>query len=409
MFTRSKLALSAAFVLLLALALAACQPQVVEVEVTRVVTETEVVEVEGEMVEVEVTVEVEKEVVVEQEVEVVVTATPVPAAQGGDLVNSSFADISTLNPIIGADTASSQNYTLMFDAIADIDAFSGAVIPEMAESWETSDDGLQVTITLRDDVFWSDGTQVTANDVAFTFDAIQVDDISSPRRSDYASVESWEVLDDQTIQMNLSAVDCAIPSTVFVQGILPAHVYDGDPMNIVDSPENSAPSVVSGPFTFVEHLPDERVTLAANPDYYGGAPNVDTYTYRVYADQSAEVAGLLAGEIDYTGVGPQFVSVIEGAIAGGDNLNIKKYFANGYTFIGYNLANPENPQNGWDDLDGDGQFTEGEPPLEQDPHPVLSDNEVRRALAYSIDYTGIINKVAFWPRWPDFGQHCAVG
>ena len=60
-----------------------------------------------------------------------------------------------------------------------------------------------------------------------------------------------------------------------------------------------------------------------------------------------------------------------------------------------NLANPENPQNGWDDLDGDGVFTEGEPPLPQDPHPILGDLEVRKAIAYSIDYTGIVNKVAF--------------
>ena len=76
-------------------------------------------------------------------------------------------------------------------------------------------------------------------------------------------------------------------------------------------------------------------------------------------------------------------------------MSMRKYFDNGFTFLGYNLANPENPQNGWDDLDGDGKYTEGEPPLTQDPHPILGDLAVRQAIANSIDYQGIINQVAF--------------
>ena len=62
---------------------------------------------------------------------------------------------------------------------------------------------------------------------------------------------------------------------------------------------------------------------------------------------------MLAGEVDYTTIGPQFASVIEGQIASGKPFNLRKYFTNGYTFVGYNLANPENPLNGWDDLDED--------------------------------------------------------
>ena len=79
--------------------LAACQPQVVEVEVTRVTTETVV-----EEVEVIKEVEVEGDTVVEEvevQVTVVVEATEVPDPQGGEIVNSSFADINTLNPILG--------------------------------------------------------------------------------------------------------------------------------------------------------------------------------------------------------------------------------------------------------------------------------------------------------------------
>lgn len=384
-----KLKLASLGLSLLALVLVACSPQTVEV--TRVVTET-VTETVTESLEVEVTRVIEGETVTET---VIVTATPLPATQGGNLVESSFADISTLNPVLSSDNASGINIGLMFYALAGLEPFSGAVVPQIAESWDVSEDGLTYTFHLRDDVMWSDGTQLTANDVAFTFDAINTDSVASPRRSNFTEVESWTAVDDFTLELKLKSVDCTVLSNVGVQGILPAHVYGGDPETIAENAENTAPSVVSGPFTFVEHVADDHVTLAANPGFYLGKPNVDTWTYRVYADQSAELAGMLAGEVDYMSVGPQFVSVIEGQIASGDDLNIQKFFSNGYTFIGYNLANPANPQNGWDDTDGDGKWTEGEPPLAQDPHPVLSDLAVRQAMAHSIDYTGIINKVAF--------------
>lgn len=387
-----KILITAVFILLF---LAACTPSADPVTVTRIVTETEVQTEEVE-VPVEVTRVVEGETITETITEVV-TATPPPAAQGGTVVESNFSDISTLNPVLGSDSASSTVYNLMFYGLATLDPFSGSVIPQLAESWSISDDGLTYTFALRDDVLWSDGTPLTATDVAFTFDAINTDEVLSPRRSSFDSVESWAAIDDNTFELVLREVDCTVLSNAGVQGIIPAHAYDGDPMNVPDSPENTAPSIVNGPFTFVEWVPDDHVTLAANPNFYLGRPNVDQWTMRVYADQSAELAGILAGEVDMTtdSIGAQFVSVIDGAIAGGEDLNMRKYYDNGYTFIGYNLANPANPQNGWDDLDGDGKYTEGEPPLPQDPHPVFGNDEVRLAIANSIDYTGIINKVAF--------------
>ncbi len=388
------LGLKTALFVLFAALLVACagEPQIVEVEVTvetEVIKEvevvvTEIVEIEGEMVEVEVT----------QIVEVMVEPTAVPTPQGGDVVNSSFADINTLNPVLGNDNASSTNYTLMFLGLSTLEEFTGRIVGQIADSWDVSEDGLTYTFNLRDDVMWTDGEPLTAEDVVFTFDAINTESLASPRRSGFDTVESWTAVDDYTVEVQLKGLDCTV-ATNLGTGIIPAHVYDNDPENIVDNAENLAPSVVSGPFTFVEHVPDDHVTLAANPDYYLGKPNVDTWTYKVYADQSAELAGLLAGEVTYTGVGPQFVSVIEGEIASGSPMQMRKWFTNGYTFVGMNMADPANPQNGWEDLDEDGAYTDGEPPLAQDPHPVLGDKLVRQAIATSIDYTGIINKVAF--------------
>lgn len=392
---RKRVFLLAILVSLALLVLAACQPQTQTVEVTRVVENTvvETVEVPGEDVPVEVT-RVVKE-------EVVVAPTAAPAPQGGNVIESSFADASTLNPIITSDQASSDIISKMFLGLVALDPSSGSVIGQIADSWDVSEDGLTYTFHLRDDITWSDGTAVTAQDVAFTFDAINTDSVTSPRRSNFQQVESWEVLDDTTLQMTLNSVDCTLLSNL-TTGILPAHVYDNDPENIPEHAENTAPTVVNGPFTFVEWVADDHATLAANPDYYLGQPNIETWTRKVYADESAELAGFLARETNIVsrGVGPQFVSVIEGQMASGQAMNMQKFFDNGNVFIGFNLANPENPQNGWDDLDGDGKWSEGEPPLPQDPHPVLGDTAVRQAIANAIDYTGIINKVAFGQATP---------
>ena len=375
----------------LALLVVACQPASGEVvEVTRVVentvVETRVVELEGEEVVVEVT-----RVVTE-----VMEPTAEPIPQGGNVVESSFADANTLNPVLGNDQASSDVYGQMYLALTTLEEFTGRIIGSVAESWDISDDGLVYTFHLRDDIFWTDGMPLTAHDVAFSFDAINTEAVASPRRSNFAQVESWEALDDYTLEVRLTNVDCTILANLGT-GIIPAHVYEGDPNNIPDHPENTAPTVTSGPFKFREWVPDDHVTLEVNPDYYLGAPNVETWTRRVYADQSAEFAALLAGEVDTAsrGVGTQFVSAVEGQIASDVPMNMTKWFDNGYLFVGFNLADPGNPQNGWEDLDGDGSYTEGEPPLEQDPHPILSDLAVRQAVAYSLDYTGIINKVAF--------------
>lgn len=378
--------------LILVLALVACQPevQVEERVVTRVVQETVVEQVtrvvEGEVETVEVTRVVEHEVVAEP------TEEPIP--EGGFIIESSFADASQLNPILSADSASSDVNSKLYLGLVTLDEETGEIIGQIADSWDVSEDGLTYTFHLRDDIVWSDGEPLTAEDVKFTYDAIASDLVETPRKSNIELVESMEVVDDHTLQVNFSEIDCTA-LTNFTLGVLPAHAFADDFSDIMDSPENSTPSVTSGPFVFSEHEADSFVTLLANPDYYEGKPNVEGWTYRIFADQSAELEAVLAGEVDVTGVGPQYVSVIEGAIATGEPLQMKKFFDDGYTYIGFNMANPENPQPGWDDLDGDGEFDADEPPLEQDPHPIFSDPAVRRAISHAIDYTNIINRVVF--------------
>jgi peptide/nickel transport system substrate-binding protein len=352
--------------------LAACgAPTPETIEVTRVV--------EGESVQ----------------VTVVVEPTAVPAPVGGTLIESTFADATILNPILYNDSASFDILEKMFLPLVDNDPFSGELVGVFATGWEVSEDGLTYTFNLRDDITWSDGTPMTANDFKFTFDAIASDLVETPRKSNIELVESIEVIDDYTVAVHFTEVDCTALSN-FTLRILPSHMYADDFSDLMDSPENTAPTVAAGPFVFQEWVPEDHATLVRNEDYHLGAPNVDGWIYRVFADESARLAALLAGEIDvHDSVGAQFVSTVEGAIASGEPLEMRKFFDDGYTWIAMNQANPDNPQNGFEDLDGDEAYTEGEPLIEQDPHPILGDVAVRQAIAHAVDVQNIVNKVVF--------------
>jgi peptide/nickel transport system substrate-binding protein len=344
-----------------------------------------------ETVEVPVEVEVEKPV----EVEVLITPTPEPIPQGGFMVEASFADADVLNPLFYRDSASADVLGKIFLGLLRTDEFSGETIGELAESWTVSEDGLTFTFKMREDVFWTDGTPVTAHDYKFSYDAIASELVETPRKPLVEYIESINVVDDYTVEVVHNALDCTAILNLGLW-ILPSHMYAEDFSDVMDNPLNEAPTVTNGPFKFQEWVKDDHHTLVRNDDYYLGAPNMDGWIFRIVADQSAELAAFLAGEVDLFSPGNPYLSIIEGGIAKGEPWDIKKFFDDGYTYVGFNMGNPENPELGWVDENENELFDEGEPPnLEQEPHPILGDKLVRQAIAYTLDYTNIINKVAF--------------
>ncbi|MBN1266559.1 MAG: hypothetical protein JXA25_13770 [Anaerolineales bacterium] len=342
--------------------------------------------------------EVVETIVVEREGETIyleVTPTPAPIPQGGTIITSNFSDAVILNPILSNDSSSSQVHDLMFVPLLDEDPFTGEIVGVLATGWDISDDGLEYTFYMRDDVSWSDGTPLTAKDFKFTYEAVASELVETPRKGAMELVDSIEILDDYTVKVTFNSLDCTALQN-FVLGLLPSHLYAEDFSDIMDSPENEAPSVVSGPFKFVEWVKDDHVTLAANESYYLGKPNVDGWIMRIFPDASAELAALLAGELDYMEeLSAQYVSTVEGRIAGGEPFVLHKAFDDGYVWMAMNSANPDNPQIGWVDENENGLFDEGEPHQEQDPHPILSDVRIRQAIAQSIDITGIVQQVVF--------------
>lgn len=371
-----------AAVLLMSLVLAACTPAETEVE-TVVVTEvvekevvvTEVVEVAGE--EVEVTRIVKEEVIVE------VTPTPPPLPEGGWVTEVSFADAAILNPILSTDAPSSDVHNLLFGAALRTEPFTGELIPDLTEGWEVSEDGLTYTFTVRDGMFWSDGTQVTGKDFAFTYKALLEGNLDSPRLSNVEYVEEINLIDDLTVEFVFSEVNCTALSDLGL-GWLPAHMYAEDYSDIQENDLNTAPSVVNGPFLFQEWVKDDHISLVRNPTYWQGAPHLEGFIYKIVPNATVGTQQLKTGEVDiYDGIESKYLVEMELQ----DHLSLFKYFDDGYTFLAFQMGDPENPQ---PRLNEDGSVNE-----DHGIHPILTDQRVRLAITKATDRPAIISRVKF--------------
>lgn len=313
----------------------------------------------------------------------------------GMVIEVGPADAETLNPILMADNVSANVADLMYLKLVGVDPQTGAPVPEIAESWTFSADGRKVTFHLRDGMEWSDGKPLTARDVQFTLDAIASDLVNSPAKGNVERIAKVRVVDDLNLDLYLTDIDCTVVPGLTQFGILPAHLFAADFSDIMESPENDAPSVVSGPFKFVEWQRDDHITLLRNPTYYKGAPKVDGWIYRILPDAPGVLNALDTGDADIGSAQPEQISDLGSRIRGGAPLRIATFESTSLAWLGMNMADPQNPQPGWTDLDGNGAFDEGEPDLTQTPHPVLGDIAVRRAIAQAIDYEGIIGSVVY--------------
>jgi peptide/nickel transport system substrate-binding protein len=290
------------------------------------------------------------------------------AEQGGVWTRVASSDAGNLNPILSDNTASSDVMYLLYDvALVGGDLETGALTCDgaLCESWEVSDDGLVYTFPLKDGFNWNDGTPVTAQDFVYTYNAINSDLVESPRKYVWDSIESIEAPDDKTVVITYNNLRC---DALYDLGnpLMPAHIF--------------ADTVSSGPFNFQSWQRDDNLIVARNDNYYQGAPNMDGMIYRVVPDAGTRLAMLQSKESDILRVQPNQIATVD------QNPDLARYTweDDGYTYIGLNLANPENPQNGRDE---NGEV------IPQEPHPILGDKAVRQAIATALDYESIINDI----------------
>lgn len=285
--------------------------------------------------------------------------------EGGTLIEGSPADLRTVNPIIVNDVPSSNFLALIFEGLVEENPDTLEPTGVLATEWEISEDNLTWTFYLREGVMWHDGEPFTANDVKFTYDLHMNPESTSSYTGDLTGkIASVDVVDDMTIAFTLTApfADFAIDSAGYP--IIAEHIWGDTPAADVATDSGSTgadPSRVvgTGPFKFQEWLQTDHATAVRNDDYWGGAPHLDEYIVRIFADQTAAMQSLKTGEIDWLSEipGPN-VPEFEGT-----DVEIITYPTLAFTFYGANL--------------------------DIEKTPLFQDVVVRQAMMYALDREGI--------------------
>jgi peptide/nickel transport system substrate-binding protein len=167
----------------------------------------------------------------------------------------------------------------------------------LAESWEFSDSGTEITFYLREDVKFHNGDIVSAEDVAFSLNKAIASSFSSRVTS---AMDSAEVIDENKVVLKLKypfgpALQCLATANM---GILNKNAYEADPEYYKRNP------IGCGPYVFVEWKSGEEIRLKAFEDYYKGPAPIKDILVRIQPDPNTRVVSLEKGETDFTIIVP---------------------------------------------------------------------------------------------------------
>lgn len=243
----------------------------------------------------------------------------------------------------------------VFDTLVEPDA-DLQMKPALAESWEVSPDQLTWTFRLRPGVTFHDGTPLTADDVVFSYRRIIDEQLANSDK--FSSVTAVEAPDPATVVLR---VDRPTPNMLTNIGGFKGMAIVSRAN--VDSGRIATHPVGTGPFSFVGQKSGDSISLAANPDYWDGAPGVSGVTFRFISEPSTALSALQAGEIDWTdSVPPQRVAQLRDD----ESLQLSVTPSNDYWYLALNEAREP-----WNDV------------------------RVRQAVAHAIDRDAIVQATSY--------------
>ncbi|MBR6164288.1 ABC transporter substrate-binding protein [bacterium] len=237
---------------------------------------------------------------------------------GGEFITSEISDPKTFNPWVSKDATSSSIGDMLYDALVTSSPLKGDIVPVLAKSYEISDDKKTYTFHLREGVKWTDGKEITADDVVFTWEEIIFKGLgnTSTRDSLYIEGELPTVKKTGKYTVVFTTKKPFAPFLRFLSSpIAPKHIFKpaadkGEKYfdSFLNSTTNPKEIVSSGAFILEEYVPAQRIVFKRNPNYYvinengKTLPYLDKYIILIVGDLNNEILKFESKELDIISV-----------------------------------------------------------------------------------------------------------
>lgn len=348
--------LTLSVLMVLGLIAAQCGAQPTPETVT--VVETVVVKEEVEKI-VTKEVEVVQTVEVIQEVEVEVPAEPAATGPQGTLVIALTTFPNSLDLPIAAERQASTASWQLYNSLVWVD-HDGKVVPDLAESWEVSDDGSEYTFKLREGVTFHNGEAFNADAVVFSWERGK--NPENQWSDKWVLADSVEKIDDMTVKVVAAGGE---PNPLLLREMAdnwaivpPGYIAEVGEEGFAEHP------VGTGPFQFVEWSKGDRIVMEAFPDYWEeGLPKLEQVIFRPIPESATRVAAIQTGEVDIV---TRLSSEEAQSLLGVPNVKVVRYPVDRVYYVAFNNLTT-----------GVGQPTE--------------DPLVRQAMNYAVDIDAIID------------------
>lgn len=251
-------------------------------------------------------------------------------AQAAQLRMAWSQDATGLDPHKQTAFSSLRLLELIYEPLVRLDADLN-VVPAIASSWVFAEDAKTLTFTLDPNAKFSTGEQVTAADVKASFERLLNEETAAAARSNFLSIASIDTPDDVTVVFNLSTAD--VPILVAMATINAAVV----PASEIEAGSVGTTAIGSGPFKLDSWEPNAREVLSANENWAGGELAIDGITISVLPDETAILASLRAGQIDFALINDPLVATL---VPNEPNLQLNRVTGLAYNVLQLNPSRP---------------------------------------------------------------------
>ncbi len=253
---------------------------------------------------------------------------------GGNIINAMAGEPSNLIAMIAGDSASSAIAANIFNSLLKYDENLNYA-PDLAESWQISNNQKTITFKLKKNLQWSDGKPLTSADVLFTWKLITNPNTRTPYASDYQLVKSASAPDPLTFKITYESSYAPALDTWTTLHILPRHILKDEDIN---NTFFSRRPTGSSYYKLDEWISGQQVTLKANDKSTLGVPLIEKLISRIIPDTSSQFLELTADNIDLMNINPiQYQRVFPAREDLQKKIALYKELGNGYTYLGFNL------------------------------------------------------------------------